>query len=120
EDHNGDGIIDGDDRVRINKTPDPTFVAGLTLGVERGPFRVSTFFQGATGGAQWVLTNSNVSGNFYDEYAKNRWTESNPNASEPRTFLGGEYWLGGNTHWYRDNDYLRLKSMEVSYDVPEA
>lgn len=93
EDYNGDGVIDGDDRIRVNKNADPTFTGGLTLGFDSGPFRISSFFQGATGGVQWVITNANVSGNFYDLYAQNRWTAENPDASEPRAFLGGEYWL---------------------------
>ncbi|MCD7977555.1 MAG: TonB-dependent receptor [Tannerellaceae bacterium] len=49
KDVNGDGKIDGDDRVRSDKNEEPRMVAGLTLGVAWKGFDLMMLFQGATG-----------------------------------------------------------------------
>src|SRR5205823_11188364 len=48
-DVNGDGKIDANDMVRIDKTGDPTFTGGLRLAAQVKSFDVSVFFHAAFG-----------------------------------------------------------------------
>jgi hypothetical protein len=43
-------------------------------------------------------------------------------ASGPRTFnRGNEYWVGqSNTYWVRKTDYIRLKNIELGYNLPSS
>ena len=56
--------------------------------------------------------------------AVGRWTEDNPEADKPRSFsYVGEYWRsneGRNTYWLRSADYVRLKNMEIGYNMPQS
>lgn len=122
EDVNGDGVINGDDRVRINKNGDPTFTAGLTLDGRMGNFDVSVFFQGATGAVQYLMTESGEIGNYFADFAENRWRPDAPSSTTPRAFnRGDEYWSSQrNTYWLRSTDYLRLKTLELGYTLPQS
>jgi TonB-linked SusC/RagA family outer membrane protein len=121
EDVNKDGKIDGLDRVRYRKTDIPTFTGGLSIDLEYKNFYASVFFQGATGAMKSYNIESGKIGNFLAEFAEDRWTVNNPNATKPRTWNGaGEYWSSGinNTYWLVNNDYLRLKNLEIGYNIP--
>ena len=120
EDVNGDGVINGDDRVRINKNGEPTFTGGLTLDGRMRNFDVSVFFQGATGAVQYLMTESGEIGNYFQDFAESRWRPDNPSSTTPRAFnRGDEYWSSNNnTYWLRSTDYLRLKTVELGYTVP--
>lgn len=122
EDVDGDGEITTDDRVRINKNGDPTFTAGLTLDGRMGNFDVSVFFQGATGAVQYLMTESGEIGNYFADFAENRWRPDAPSSTTPRAFnRGDEYWSSNsNTYWLRSTDYLRLKTLEVGYTLPQS
>jgi hypothetical protein len=58
-------------------------------------------------------------GNFLAADADGRWTVDNPDATKPRTwnrYYG--YWREqSNTYWLRSTDYMRLKNIEVGYNV---
>jgi TonB-linked SusC/RagA family outer membrane protein len=120
EDVNGDGKIDADDRVRINKNGDPTVTAGLTLDGQMKSFDVTVFFQGATGAVQYLETESGDIGNYLEDFAANRWTPDNPSSTNPRAYnRSDEYWVSNNnTYFLRSTDYLRLKTVELGYRVP--
>ena len=122
EDFDGDGEITADDRVRIDESGTPTFTGGLTFSTQFKQFDATIFFQGAAGAVQYVRTQSGDLGNYFAEYAENRWTPENPNAEHPRTFNGGEeYWMGNNnTYFLRDTDYVRLKTLQFGYTLPAA
>jgi TonB-linked SusC/RagA family outer membrane protein len=120
EDVNGDGKIDANDRVRINKNGDPTFTGGVTLAAQVRSFDFRALFHAAFDAVQYFRTESGDIGNFTQEYAQNRWTPANPNATGPRTYnRTDEYWVAyANTYFLRDASYIRLKSVEVGYHVP--
>nr|MDQ6903218.1 SusC/RagA family TonB-linked outer membrane protein [Bacteroidota bacterium] len=47
-----------------------------------------------------------------------RWTIDNPSSVDPRiTNRGNKYFAGGNTYFLRSSDYLRLKNIEVGYNL---
>lgn len=122
EDLDGDGEITADDRIRIDKNDTPTFTGGITLGARIKQFDLNVFFQGATGAVQYIYTESGDLGNYFADFARNRWTPENPNSEHPRTFNGNEeYWRAqNNTYFLRDTDYIRLKTVQLGYTLPES
>jgi hypothetical protein len=122
EDVNADGKIDGLDRVRENRTNLPTFTGGFTMDLTYKHFYADIFFQGATG----AMRNSyyemqGEAGNFLVQNAEGRWTVDNTDATKPRTWNRyNEYWRNyANTYWLETTDYLRLKTMEIGYNLTD-
>ncbi|CAN5468233.1 TonB-dependent receptor [soil metagenome] len=120
EDVNGDGVINSDDMVRINKSMTPKWTGGLGLNGNFKHFDFNIFFQGAAGAHVNTFTQSGNIGNFFAEFAKNRWTPNNPSNSYPRVFnREDEFWAANqNTFFLRNTDYIRLKSLEIGYTLP--
>jgi len=121
KDVNGDGQINGNDRVRIEENGTPDIIGSFNLGASMGPFDVSVLFQGATQVRHYVFTGSvGEFGNYFQEWADNRWTPENTNASGPRAWNRVEpYWASNqNTFFLRNAKYLRLKSARISYSLP--
>lgn len=122
EDRSGDGIINGDDRIRLENNTIPRFQGGLSFDLYYKGFDFNMLFQGATGARSYIRTQSGDFGNYLQEFADQRWTTENPNSEHPRTFnREDEYWISqANTYWYRNTDYLRLKNIQLGYTVPSA
>ena len=123
EDVNGDGKIDGDDRVRLDKSLTPTLNYGATIDVRYKGFDLAILFQGASGAALRVQTESGDIGNFLKYSYDNRWTIDNPSSIHPRLasrgdtyYTGGNY--GNNTYFLFSKNYLRLKNIEIGYNLP--
>jgi TonB-dependent starch-binding outer membrane protein SusC len=121
EDVNGDGAINGLDRVREYRTDLPTFTGGLSFNLNYRSFYGSLFFQGATGAVRnnYYPMQGEV-GNYLARDAARRWTESNPSQNHPRIWNRYEqYWRDNlNTYWLQSSDYLRLKNIQIGYDLP--
>ena len=120
EDVNEDDVIDGLDRVRQEKSELPRFTGGLSASLYAGGFDVSILFQGTTGAVVYINPESGEIGNYYADYADNRWTPDNPSSEYPRAWnRDNEYWRSqGNTFWLHETDYIRLKNIEVGYSLP--
>jgi TonB-linked SusC/RagA family outer membrane protein len=120
KDVNDDGVIDGLDRVRQDKSGLPFFTGGLSASLYVGDFDVSILFQGTSGAVAYISPESGEIGNYYNDYAVNRWTPSNPSSTYPRAWnRDNEYWRSqGNTFWLHNTDYIRLKNIEVGYNLP--
>jgi TonB-dependent starch-binding outer membrane protein SusC len=119
-DVDGDGRITANDRVRVNRSGTPTFTGGLSLDTQLRQFDVSVFFRGAAGAVQYVKTESGDLGNYFAEFAENRWTPDKPSSKHPRTFNGNEeYWMAqDNTYFLRSTDYVRLATLQLGYSLP--
>ncbi|GAB3262896.1 TonB-dependent receptor [Larkinella harenae] len=118
-DVNNDGKIDALDQIRINKSEFPNLTYGLNIGLQYAGFDLTMLWQGAGDANQYVRTESGLIGNFPRAYVENRWTKDNPNATVPRVFDNREYWITQtNTHWLYDTDYLRLKTLQIGYNIP--
>jgi len=122
KDVNGDGVIDGLDRVRDSKNNMPRFIGGFNAVGNYKQFDISMLFQGAAGAITYLGVESGDIGNYYQEFAKNRWTPENTSATWPRAWnRDNEYWRNqGNTFWQFSTDYIRLKSMEIGYTLPAS
>lgn len=129
KDVDGDGKITSFDRVRQDKTNRPTFTGGATINLGYKAFDLAILFQGATGGLQFVgLTESGDIGNYLKYSYDHRWTIDNPNADYPRLanrnntyYTNTDFANGGaaaNTYFLKSNNYLRLKNIEVGYNLP--
>lgn len=124
QDTNGDGKINADDQIRLDKTSTPTFTGGLNLNIQYKNFDLSVLVQGATGGVQIIgLTESGDIGNFLEWSYKNRWTIDNPSSENPRLSNRGKTYYtdmnnaARNTYWIRSNNYIRLKNVELGYSL---
>lgn len=131
--HDGapDGNIDDNDQRIISKYSFAPFNYGFSLGVKWKNLKVDALFTGAFGndvlfekGFWTSASGGGRSGDFLSEYSNqlrewygNYWTESNPNAKYPRL---DSYSLRGyrSTFWMRDGHELRLKTINVSYNMP--
>src|SRR5207342_3859664 len=56
EDVNKDGVIDGNDRVRNDRTNIPRFVGGMSIGLQYKGFDLTLLLQGATGAVNYIST----------------------------------------------------------------
>lgn len=127
KDVNEDGVIDGQDMVRSDKTSVPTFTGGVNINLGYRNFYASVLVQGAAGAERAYRTFSGGpgNGNFMWNEVKDRWTEDNPNATQPRAWdRAKEYWMTdgepNNTYWVRSSDYIRLKNVEIGYRFPSG
>ena len=118
-----DGKINGDDQIRLDKNRDPRFSGGININLRYKDFDLTILFQGATGGLLYIGTESGDIGNFLKYSWDNRWSVENPSSVDPRLANRGDtYYTGGsygrNTYWLKSSDYLRLKNVEVGYNLP--
>lgn len=133
--HDGepDGNITTDDQRIISKFDSAPFTYGFTLGFTWKDIRMDAIFSGAFGhdvvfekGWYENASGGSRSGEFLSiqsnqlrEWSGNYWTESNPNAKYPRL---DTYSLRNqrSTFWMRDGHNLRLRSLNVSYNLPKT
>lgn len=124
-DVNGDGVIDGDDQVRLEENITPTLNFGATLNIEYKGFDLSALIQGATGASWRIFTESGDIGNYLKYSHDNRWRIDNPSSVHPRLASRGDtYYTGGafgnNDYFLFSKDYVRLKNIELGYRLPAA
>lgn len=123
EDINGDGKITADDQVRLDKSITPTFNYGATLDIRYKNFDLNILFQGAAGAALRIQTESGDIGNYLKYFNDHRWSIDHPSSTDPRLasrgdtyFTGGSY--GNNTYYLFSKNYIRLKNIEIGYNLP--
>ena len=128
EDVNGDGEINSRDRVRINQTNIPEIIFGINAFFAYKGFDLSLLFQGQENAKQsfgggWFPVMSYSFGNFLNWRAEDRWSPANTDASMPRASAAlwnnstdGSY---NSTHWLVDAGFLRLKNIEIGYQLPK-
>ena len=120
KDMNGDGKIDGLDRIRPEKNQEPRFVAGLTLTAKWKGFDLMMLWQGATGAEVYIETWSGLVGYFLKRDCDKRWTPENQNAKYPRlSSQSNANNYQANTVWLADRSFLKLRNAEVYYRFPE-
>ena len=122
KDIDGNGVINGDDKVRQDKPAVPRIMYGLNIGASYKNWDLTMLWQGAAQVWQYTFMEAGIIGNFTKDFYDNRWTEDNPNAKYPRTYNRDATVTGGggykNTFWLNNASYLRLKSIELSYTLP--
>ncbi|MBO0330372.1 SusC/RagA family TonB-linked outer membrane protein [[Muricauda] lutisoli] len=124
KDVNGDGVINGDDQVRLEENIVPKFNFGATFNASYKNFNLAVLFQGATGASLPIQTESGDIGNYLQYSYDNRWSITNPSSVHPRLATRGDtYYTGGsygnNTYYLFSKDYIRLKNIQLAYNFPK-
>ncbi|WP_437919967.1 TonB-dependent receptor [Sphingobacterium sp. LRF_L2] len=125
-DQNGDGIITEADKVIIGSTV-PRYTYALNASLSYKNFDLSFLLQGV-GKADGYLYGSGIQpftttgaiGGTIREDNKDRWTVDNPNAAYPRLAFGKNNNQQSSEFWMKDASYLRLKNVQIGYQLPQA
>ncbi len=119
-DLNDDGEITTDDQYRFDYTATPEYVFGLNMNLQYASFDLSVFFQGQTKAYNYDGTFVNLGNTAFDngfvDRAKDRWTVDNPNGTMPRA---DAFQPGNTTFFLYDATFIRLKTIELGYSLPE-
>ena len=140
KDRNGDGKISyAQDMGYVGKSAYPKLQSSLNLTAGWKGFDLDILFQGGLGrtvaltgvytapGSEGIMDNTAFTRMFYHGgntpvfVPENSWTPENTNAEFPRLSLvtvstNNAY---SSTNWYRSGDYLRLKTFQIGYTVPQ-
>lgn len=135
KDINGDGLIDKYDEVLIGNSDVPRLQYGFALEFRYKKFSINALFEGVGivnfmyGGSGFYPYTGRQTGNVLSIVAdqKNRWTPAsysgdisteNPNARFPRlTYGANANNERSSTYWLADGRYLRLKNVQITYDI---
>ncbi len=121
-DYNNDGVINSKDQVRSNESPVPQLIFGLTFGARYKGFALDGLLQGQARAKVWANpTTRNGNINIPLWMYEDRWTANNPEGTMPRAFNNRSETVNElfSDFWLRDASFLRLKSLEVSYSLPQ-
>ncbi|SCD21879.1 SusC/RagA family TonB-linked outer membrane protein [Proteiniphilum saccharofermentans] len=141
KDRNGDGKITyAQDMGYVGKSPYSRFQTSLNLNGSWKGFDFDILFQSGLGrtvaltgvytstGSEGIMDNTAFTKLFYHGgnspqfLPENSWTPDNTNAEFPRLSLvnvstNNAY---SSTFWYRNGNYLRLKSFQIGYTIPQS
>ena len=136
KDVNGDGIINDYDKVPLDYSSTPQIQYGYATEFNWKNWNLSVLFEGVarvtyfSGGDGYYPFSGKDVGNVLDIVASDRWTSreisgtaatENPNAKFPRLTYGDN--ANNNrysTYWLNDGSYLRLKNVQLSYQLNAA
>lgn len=127
KDVNGDGQVDANDVSAIgNSNVIPEIYYSFKLGFDWKGLGFNALFQGAgnysamlnTRSFYWpLINNTNISQHYYD----NRWTPENMNAKYPAlSSQSNNNNFQNNTVWLEDRSFLKLRHVEIYYNISEA
>jgi len=131
KDMNGDGKIDDTDRMWLGNGDVPEINYGFGFNVDYKALSVGLLFQGTANANRFVggivnPFNDSGTGAVYANIT-DRWSESNPNqqAFYPRlayqsSALDNQNNYQNSTWWLKDMSFLRLKTLQISYRLPNA
>jgi len=124
DDINADGKLDANDIVPIGKPLYPQIIYGLNITANYRKFQFDMLWQGAGRTnyylAGWAATPFNQSNGVAFEFQENYWTPEHQNAEFPRILSnpgGYAYNNYASSFWIRSGDYVRLKTLSLSYDL---
>lgn len=125
-DTTGDKSVDSSDRTILGKST-PDFIYGFNLHAEYKNFDIMAMFQGALGGYGYMEGDAIGATNGDSQKPAaiwmDRWTPTHTNTDVPRLIanINGPSMPQTNTlqYWLRSTNYLRLKNLQVGYNVPQ-
>ncbi|MBC6611223.1 TonB-dependent receptor [Hymenobacter sp. BT507] len=130
-DINNDGIINDLDRVHVGRVF-PKIQYGVNLTAGYANFDIAALFQGVQGNdvlnvGKWWVDRGDDNSNYRTDY--NPWTPENP-TNTPRAVKSGGGGAGAysaannsrinSTRWLENGSYLRLKNLQIGYNVPQT
>jgi TonB-linked SusC/RagA family outer membrane protein len=123
-DVNGDGSVTLADRTIIG-SPHPDFTTSLDLGVRRGNWDLSGTLFGTFGNDIFDVQKEfyvfrNFSTNVRDDLIENSWTPQNLDAKYPRIDFNDNFSRAVSSYYIEDGSYVRLRSLQLGYNVPPS
>jgi len=116
-----DGVIDGNDQSYIGSASSPPINYGIRLNLNYKRFTLQTFAQGFAGHQRYQPANNIFQfgdiGNSSHTQWLDAWSPTNVNGALPR--FGSPSAGDNSSFWLQDADYLRLKNVNLGYDVPD-
>lgn len=123
KDVNDNGVIDAGDRVRTDKTNIPEVTFGFNFSLNYKSVSLWANFTGAGNVWQYYVMDFRVSNNSLAEILKNRYVTGSMDSKYPiLPTVATESEPSGlhSTFWMRNASYVRLKTLELSYTLPES
>jgi TonB-linked SusC/RagA family outer membrane protein len=115
-----DGIVDDRDRTLIGN-PNPKYIYNFNGNVSWKGIDFTVLFEGISDLDRILMQNGQLpmegDRNNVLDYWVNRWTPQNTNTKLPR--LGGQNNQLVSSFYVQDASYLRMKSLEIGYTLPE-
>lgn len=124
-DRNKDGVIDENDRY-VFGNPFPRYTFGFTYNVSWRNFDLTMFWQGVGKRTQFMRGDIVEAFHNNEDHAMvqhlDRWTPTNSGASYPRLTIGSADAnnFAYSDYWLFDTKYLRLKNLQIGYNLPAA
>ncbi|PTQ96624.1 TonB-linked SusC/RagA family outer membrane protein [Mucilaginibacter yixingensis] len=124
KDLNGDGVINSSDYTVIGRSL-PIHQGGFTNNFSYKGFDLSVFFQWSYGNdiqnaSRMVFEGNALSKTYLEQFASynDRWTPTNQGSANYRVngYFGGGY----SSRTIEDGSYLRLKTVQLGYNLPKA
>ena len=120
---NGDNKITADDRTVIG-TPHPDFTGSLDLGYRYGNFDLSGTIFGSFGNEIFDAQKEfyvfrQFSTNVRADLLENSWTPTNTNSKYPIIDIDDSYSHALSDFYVEDGSYVRLRNVQVGYNVPQ-
>ena len=118
-DRDNDGEITENDRILLDQSATPRIVYGITMGMKWKNLALNVLFQGQAQ-AQTIYRPFDL--NQQTAFFEDRWRSEarTPNAQYPAAFdTGSNSFREVSTIWVKNNDFLRLKNVELSYSLNE-
>ncbi|MDR1865990.1 MAG: SusC/RagA family TonB-linked outer membrane protein [Bacteroidales bacterium] len=110
------------DRKRVDLTSVPEIIFGLSFDAAYKMFDVSVLLQGQARSMYYISPRIDPNeGNIMNDIADGRWSPQNPDSDKPG--VGGTINNAGvypSTYWYRNSSFLRLKNLELGFNVPKS
>ncbi|KIA92947.1 membrane protein [Pedobacter kyungheensis] len=120
-DQNGDGVIDGKDRVVLGN-PNPKYSYGVNTTFAYKGWDLSFDIQGVAGvdvynaNIAYRFGNENFSKDFYD----NRWHGAGTSNTYPSANVGSTTNAAPNSFYVEDGSYIRLRTVQLGYALPAS
>ncbi len=123
KDLNGDGVIDANDETWIGN-PWPKLTYGFNINFGYKAFDLVIFFQGSYGNDIYDQARQDLNslGIMYSEYYyKNAWSGPETSNTQPILTTVNQNDNYRNSNYYvEDGSYLRLKNIQLGYNLPKA
>lgn len=121
-DVDGDGVITGTDRVRMNRTNIPEITYGFNLSVNYKNWGLFGHFAGQARAWQYIHQNARVDLNAPAELLENRYRPGSMDSKYPwipqYSSIGTDISGQRSTFWLQSAAFFRLKTAELSYTMP--
>jgi len=124
KDLNGDGNITAADRTIIG-SPHPSFTGGVDLGLRRGNWDLSATFFGTFGNKIFNAQKYWYVFRYFDTNVRkdlltDSWTPTNTNPKYPRLDATDVFSRQFSSYWVEDGSYVRLRNLQLGYNLPPA